>query len=245
MWRSSPSDGPIPCGPLTWHCMDGWRADSSVPGRHGTGRVGEGTGADRHAVGVLVIGAFVYGWLYADRRRCLWYGRGVVCTGHRAGGVYGFLAALISFAGPGRAGARGRGAAGGPPAGDGDRAGRLAAGPADRGGSRGGRRAGARTGCGGRQRRTLRGWPAAGAGRAAAGRGGCQGGRGVLAARVGPVRPAVRWPHERTSGRSGHVLVQRRRGLDAAGQGTARAVPSGAGRAPAPGPRRHRRPRRP
>src|SRR5208282_1868936 len=35
--------------------------------------------------GMLVIGAFVYGWLYADRRRRLWYGRGVVCTGHRGG----------------------------------------------------------------------------------------------------------------------------------------------------------------
>ena len=136
-------------------------------------------------------------WRARHRRLCMAgctrtavgaYGTGVgwCAPARMAGGVHGFPAALMSSAC--RAGARGRGAAGGPPAGAGDWAGRLAADPADRGGSRGGRRAGARTGCGWRQRRTLRGWPAAGAGTAAAGHGGMPGRpRGA----GGPGRPGM------------------------------------------------------
>jgi hypothetical protein len=176
---------------LSWH-LHGWRARRfSVSGRHGTGRVARaarwGTGADGMP-GACSSSAPVDGWLYADRRRRLWYGRGVVCTGHDSGWRAWLPGCADGFCRPGRAGARGRGAAGGLPASDGDRAGRLAEDPADRGGSRGGRRVGSRTGRGWRQRRTPRGWPAAGAGTAAAGHGGMPGWpRGA----GGPGRPGM------------------------------------------------------
>jgi hypothetical protein len=84
-----------------------------------------------------------------------------------AGGVHGFPAALMSFAGRAGPVRKVAGLSEGyrlvtvtEPGGWGK------PGPAG-GGSRGGRPASSRTGCGWRQRKTRRGWPAAGAGRAA------------------------------------------------------------------------------
>jgi hypothetical protein len=64
--------------------------------------------------------------------------RGAVCSGHQGRGVHGFPAAPTSFAG--RAGARGGGAAGAAPPGDGDRAGWFGEDPAGRGGDPAGSR---------------------------------------------------------------------------------------------------------
>jgi hypothetical protein len=50
----------------------------------------------------------VHGWLYADRRRRLWYGRGVVCTGHDGRWRAWLPGCADEFRGPGRC-ARSRG----------------------------------------------------------------------------------------------------------------------------------------
>ena len=133
------------------------------------------------------------GGLYGGCGPRLWYGRGGVCGGRRGRWRAWLPGRADELRRPGRAGARGRGPAGGAPAGDGDRAGRGGEDPAGRrGGPAGGGPVRGRGVAGGAGAGAGPGAGSGGGGGGAGGAGaaGCPGGGGAGAG-AGPAAAAA------------------------------------------------------